>query len=888
MTEPGMKTGGRLRVRSLKARIVILFSLSFLAAGWAVMTILASSLQRDTERLLANQQFSFVSNLADEIDQKILLEIDALQRVAESIHPGLLADPGEMADYLATRIGLHGLFTGGLTVVGEDGRVEAEYPARGRMGMLLASAAFVARVHATGLPAVSEPFWSPFTEEPVVAMAVPVRDAQGRSQAVLMGVVALAQPHFLGQATGHRVGESGGVYILSPQAGMIVVSSGAEGIFTPAPRRGRDAMLDRYVDGFEGSGVAIGMSGAPELSSGRRIPTTGWVLVARLPTGEAFQPIVTMRWWVAGAMAVLSAVCLLSLWLVLRAALDPLHRATADILAMVSGHKPLAALAVARDDEAGAMIAAFNALQAKVVASEVRLLKSQAVLREREALYHSLFEGCRAVELLIDPDDGSIVDANAAAVDYYGWPKDVLTSMRMADIDATSIHGEDGSWHTRISASDHAHLRHRIAAGTVRDVEVWSGPVVVSGRKLTYAIVHDVTARRRAEAALRSTMARLELVLDAAAEGICGVGANGTISFANRAAAELLNWPSPDSMLGHRPAVALGHRLADGCQCRDETCAIAATLKDGETRRIAQEFFGGSDGRPRPVDYVVSALTTGTRVTGAVVVFRDVTEARASAEALRDRQAQMETLTRELARSNAELENFAYVASHDLRQPLRSIAGHLGLLNRRLKNTLDEADRDSLTFAIDSARRMDRMIIELLEYSRIGRVEQPREPVPLAEVVEQAIAWLSGSIAEAAAEIAVAPGLPVVEGYAGELGRLFQNLLSNAVKFRMQGRPPRVAVEWDEAPEHWTVRVRDNGIGIEAHGQGRLFNIFQRLVTQDEYEGTGIGLASCRKIVEHHGGEIQVDSIPGEGSTFVLTLAKVGPARLPDVRIRGA
>ncbi|MBI3446319.1 MAG: PAS domain-containing protein, partial [Magnetospirillum sp.] len=289
-------------------------------------------------------------------------------------------------------------------------------------------------------------------------------------------------------------------------------------------------------------------------------------------------------------------------------------------------------------------------------------------------------------------------------------------------------------------------------------------------------------------------------------------------------------------------------------------CFIARSLVTG--RPDSGEWtYVRKDGRRFRVLLTVSALYDDDgELSGYLGVSQDIS-ARLSME-------------RELKRSNAELEHFAYVASHDLRQPLRMISSYLTLLQRRLGAGLDTDSQDFIGFAVDGAKRMDRMITDLLEYSRIGRSGSPPEAVCLGEMVSLACASLQNTLSEAGAEVVVGSNLPTVMGNPMELERLFQNLIGNAVKFQAEGRRPKVEIGCRETPSEWVISVHDNGIGIEEGELDRLFQIFQRLVGRDQYEGTGIGLASCRKIAEHHNGRIWVESTLGEGSTFLIGLPR--------------
>ncbi|CUW40518.1 Signal transduction histidine kinase [Magnetospirillum sp. XM-1] len=853
--------------RSLRIRILTLFLLSFLAVGAVIAVVLAGSLQRDVENLLARQQIAFVGGLAEELDQKIKLQIDAMERVAGLAFAAGWSDPAALTTFLDNRTGIRGFFAGGLVLLDHHGVVRAESPALGRLGSNLARLKGIDSVIENGRFMLSEPYFDPALGQPAVAMAVAVRDGQ-KIVGALVGTATLTQSNFLGRLVEQQVGATGGLYMVSPKSGLIVVSTNKERIFTPLPPRGVNRMLDRYIDGYEGAGVTVSSAGTEELTAARRIGSTGWVLVARLPTTEAFEPVADIKSRLVAALAGLGLVSLGLLWLVLRTALSPLHRATGRIQAMVDGSLPLEALEVTRIDEVGRMIGAFNALQAKVAAAET-------ALREREALYHALFRGCRAVEMLIDPADGRIIDANRAAEAYYGWSHEQLVSMRVSEIntlDKAAVAEEMRK--AKAELRDHFDFRHRLASGEIRDVEVWSGPVEVTGRHLLYSIVHDVTARRQAEREVRSLLAFRRAVLDGAGSSIIATSVDGTILLFNPTAERWLGYGA-DEMIGktspavfhdpgevRRRAAQLGEELGRPVEAGFE-CFVARILATGKPDSGEWTYIRKDGGRFRVLLTVTALYDDSGELSGFLGVAQDIS-ARLSIE-------------KELKRSNAELEHFAYVASHDLRQPLRMISSYITLLQRRLGDGLDHDCREFIGFAVDGAKRMDRLITDLLEYSRIGRSGHDDENVALDEILELAVTSLGALIQESGAEVVVAKGLPAVHGNAVELERLFQNLIANAIKFRAEDRPPHVDITCEAVGEEWVVSVRDNGIGIDESGQARLFQIFQRLVGQEQYPGTGIGLASCRKIAEHHGGRIWVESVPGEGSVFRVALPVGGP-----------
>jgi light-regulated signal transduction histidine kinase (bacteriophytochrome) len=226
--------------------------------------------------------------------------------------------------------------------------------------------------------------------------------------------------------------------------------------------------------------------------------------------------------------------------------------------------------------------------------------------------------------------------------------------------------------------------------------------------------------------------------------------------------------------------------------------------------------------------------------------------------------------TGDLTRSNAELEQFAYVASHDLQEPLRMVASFTQLLARRYQGKLDQNADEFIGFAVDGANRMQQLINDLLAYSRVGTRGKPLAPTDLTEVLGHARANLHEAIKESGALVTNDP-LPMVMGDEVQLTQLFQNLLANAIKFQGQKTPLiHVSAQTDE--HGWRLAVKDNGIGIAPEHQERIFAIFQRLHGRQEYPGTGIGLALCKKIVERHGGRIWLQSEPGKGAIFYFNL----------------
>ncbi len=242
-------------------------------------------------------------------------------------------------------------------------------------------------------------------------------------------------------------------------------------------------------------------------------------------------------------------------------------------------------------------------------------------------------------------------------------------------------------------------------------------------------------------------------------------------------------------------------------------------------------------------------------------------------QVLEDRVAQR---TRELERSNWDLQQFAYVASHDLKEPLRIVAGFVQLLEKRYSGKIDDKATQYISYVVDGVRQMDALIESLLSYARVGSQNEPLSHVNTETVLNRSLRYLGCLIDEKGATITW-DSLPTVVADEGQLVQVFQNLLGNAIKFHSD-RPPAVHVSCCQTGGEWLFSVRDNGIGIDAQYADRIFVIFQKLHARSVYEGTGIGLALCKRIVERHGGRIWMESALGVGSTFYFTVPK-------DVRI---
>ncbi len=355
-------------------------------------------------------------------------------------------------------------------------------------------------------------------------------------------------------------------------------------------------------------------------------------------------------------------------------------------------------------------------------------------------------------------------------------------------------------------------------------------------------------------------VAKLLTFIEAVAEGILLVSQDGKIDMVNRRIEEMFGYPRAELQgQGLDILVPDRYRAAHGAHLVKYFAGPGVRSMGAGRDLIGRR----KDGTEFPVEIGLGFFNTehGTLALGLVT---DITERkRIDSEIVR--------INTELVRSNTELGHFAYVASHDLQEPLRMITGYLQLLERRYKDKLDAEASEFIHYAVDGAVRMKRLIEDLLALSRAGTQETDFRFVELQTLFDAACSNLRVAIQESGAEITRDP-LPTIVADPRLLTQIFQNLIGNAIKFRQTEQHPHIHVSSEGTPDGYIISVSDDVIGIEARHMERIFGIFERLHSTDQYEGSGVGLAITRRILERHGGRIWVESKPGEGSAFYFLI----------------
>lgn len=370
-------------------------------------------------------------------------------------------------------------------------------------------------------------------------------------------------------------------------------------------------------------------------------------------------------------------------------------------------------------------------------------------------------------------------------------------------------------------------------------------------------IIFDISVLKKTEQALRESERRFRTLLKSLHEGIWVLDKDDLTTFVNPRMAEMLGY-TEDEMVG-KPVYAFADE-----EGKKFTSEMMARRRQGISEQLEGELVRKDGGRVYALLETSPILDDDGSYVASIAGVQDITERKLNEERM------IRTLA-ELDRSNKELEHFAYVTSHDLREPLRMMTSFAQALEKRYKGSLDGTADEYIHFIVDGASRMQKLIDDILVYSRVGTQGLPFEPVDMGNALQEVLLNLKAAVNESEARIASDP-LPVIQGDPVQMQQVLQNLIGNALKFRREGESPSVRISARRSGSDWLFSVSDNGIGMDPALFGRLFILFQRLHPPDKYPGTGVGLAVTKKIIERHGGRIWVESQPGQGSTFHFSI----------------
>jgi len=510
-----------------------------------------------------------------------------------------------------------------------------------------------------------------------------------------------------------------------------------------------------------------------------------------------------------------------------------------------------------------------------VVRNGARRRLAEAAQRDSEAKesgakFRGLLEAAPDAMIVVN-ERGEIVLVNLQAEKQFGYRRDELLGKMVNSIVprgfaerlvADGLRSAEDALAQQIGTG--IELTARRKDGSEFPIEIMLSPLRSTEGILVTAAIRNISVRKDAEAHLVQMENKYRGLLEAAPDAMVVVNQAGKIVLLNLQA---------ETQFGYRRDELLGQKMSNIVPSGFPERLVADSLRSAEDA-LAQQIGTGieltarrKDGSEFPIEIMLSPLKSadGVLVTAAI---RDIT-------ARKNSEAQLLEKVKELNRSNEELQQFAYIASHDLQEPLRMVASYTALLARRYKGKLDSDADDFIAFAVDGASRMQLLIRDLLAYSRVGSKGKELVDTSSAEALQHAIHNLRGAI-EGSSALVTHDALPSVMADEMQLTQLFQNLVGNAIKYRRAGVPRVHITAVPNDANKWMFSVQDNGLGIESQFFEKIFGVFQRLHKREEFDGTGIGLAICKKIVERHGGTISVESTFGEGSTFYFPLTVSG------------
>jgi PAS domain S-box-containing protein len=515
-------------------------------------------------------------------------------------------------------------------------------------------------------------------------------------------------------------------------------------------------------------------------------------------------------------------------------------------------------------------VAGFGVLRSSASRRLAEAAQRDSEAKESGAKFRGLLEAAPDAMIVVN-ERGEIVLVNLQAEKQFGYRRDELLGKMVNSIVprgfaerlvADGLRSAEDALAQQIGTG--IELTARRKDGSEFPIEIMLSPLRSTEGILVTAAIRNISVRKDAEAHLVQMENKYRGLLEAAPDAMVVVNQAGKIVLLNLQA---------EKQFGYRRDELLGQKMSNIVPSGFPERLVADSLRSAEDA-LAQQIGTGieltarrKDGSEFPIEIMLSPLKSadGVLVTAAI---RDIT-------ARKNSEAQLLEKVKELNRSNEELQQFAYIASHDLQEPLRMVASYTALLARRYKGKLDSDADDFIAFAVDGASRMQLLIRDLLAYSRVGSKGKELVDTSSAEALQHAIHNLRGAI-EGSAALVTHDALPSVMADEMQLTQLFQNLVGNAIKYRRAGVPRVHITAVPNDANKWMFSVQDNGLGIEPQFFERIFGVFQRLHKREEFDGTGIGLAICKKIVERHGGTISVESTFGEGSTFYVPLTASG------------
>ena len=902
------------RPRSLKSRITLLTLAMVVISIWSLALYAGRMLREDMQQQLGAQQFATVSLVASGINEQMEARLGALKTVAANVGPGMLAHPLALQAHMVQRPLLQNLFNGGTFVTRADGTAIASLPLSAeRLGVNYMDRDFIVATLKDGRSAIGQPVMGKKLLAPIFVMSVPLVDAQGKVIGALAGVTNLGTSNFLDKIAAGHYGTTGGYLLIAPQHKLFVTATDKSRIMQALPAAGLNPMHDKYMQGYEGYGIATSSRGVEEVSAAKNIPAAGWFLAAVLPTDEAFAPIHALQRHMLTAMIFLTLLAGGLIWWatsrILRRQLSPMLVAAQVLNTRADTAQSSQPLPVTSQDEIGELIGGFNRLLAT-------LGQREDALRESEALFRAVSESAHDAIVTAD-SSGKIIKWNSGAGQMFGYSESEAIGQSLTFLMPDRFRERHAAGMSRVSAGGEPHVMGKPVelVGLRKDgsefpldlsLAQWR---IAEGHFFT-GVIRDITARKKTEDALENARTFNLAIFDAVAAEVVAIDHAGVILAVNK------RWQkfAAENCIEFGKAVAhtgVGANYLAVCQAssgHDSDAALEAhhgiqAVLDGRLPAFSLDYPCHSPQQQRWYTMVATPLRAGTQG-GAVIAHIDITEKKHLAIELDQHRQHLEELvmqrTIELSQALeaakvADQTKDAFLAnmSHELRTPLSAV---IGMANLARGISTEPRLRDYLEKISRSGQHLNRIINELLDLSKIaaGHMELEFITFSLHTVTAHAESVMSHRAAEKGLQLATLIDDAVPDVLLGDPTRVIQiflNLIGNAIKFTQDGRvmvrvglqarvDNRVCLEID---------FEDTGIGMRPEDLKLLFKPFSQAdatVTR-RFGGTGLGLTISRHLAQMMDGDISVSSVEGSGTTFKVNLW-LGLGNAADLAITGA
>ena len=902
-----------LNLRSLQTRVTLFtFAISLLAI-WSLAFYASSNLRASLQSLLEDQQYSTVTMLASDINQQLTERLQAVEDVAQSITPAVLGDTASMQKFLEQRTDIHGLFNAGLFVTRKDGNPIADVPvSANRLGRNVRERDYMIAALNEGRSSIGQPVMGKSLRSPVFSIAAPIRDANQNVTGVLVGVINLQKPTFLDKIGESRYGKTGSYLLNSPKHRLIVTTSDKGRTMEKLPAPGVNPMVDRYINGYEGSMVGVNPVGVEVLASAKRIPVSGWYLAAQLPVEEAFNPIADMERRVMLAALWFTALAAALTWWMIQRQLAPMRSAVQVLAKQAGTSEPMQPLPIRRFDEVGQLIGGFNNLLQALTMREEALKNSEAAARQAmnearlavDQLNLQRFALDQHAIVAITDVKGIISYANDKFVAISGFQREELLGHDHAILNS-GVHSEGffKDMYNHISRGEvwHGDVCNRTKNGSLYWMQTTVVPVMKDGKPDQYiAIRADITERKAMALELAAHQERLEDLVKAKTRDLRHSEARfrslvenlNDVLFTLSVTGEI-TYVSPQwkAAYGHEPSMVLGHTLISFLHPEDIAPwgDFLQRVKNSGTQQQGVEYrVLCSDARYRwtsanatlaidPVDGTAQFLGIG----------RDVTERKKMDEELMLAKSVADT-------ANRAKSDFLARMSHEIRTPMNGVIGMVDILH---ETNLQAEQQRMLDTIQKSSLSLLQILNDILDFSKIeaGKLEVESVPTDVHEIVQSTAELMLATANSRLIELSVrvAPDVPRwIVSDPTRLRQILLNLLGNAFKFTCKGDGLTGRVNLHVAScaladggTGIQLRVMDNGIGMSTEV---LENLFQPFTQADDgiarkFGGTGLGLSICQRLVALLNGKISVVSQLGEGSVFTVELPLIPcePAVLP-------